>query len=139
MGVGFELKRILRDRNMTIKQLSSISGISLNTLYSITKRDSVKCDAVIVKTIADALDISPIELYGGVFIGNKEELDTLFPNPSDPESDNNTKSKETYLLEKFNELNENGKIVAIERVEELAEIPKYKKEPPKSDNTPSDE
>lgn len=139
MGVGFELKRILRDRNMTIKQLSSISGISLNTLYSITKRDSVKCDAVIVKTIADALDINPLELYGGAFVGYKEDYDILFPDIFNPKSDSNTKSKETNLLEKFNELNENGKIVAIERIEELTEIPKYKKEPPKSDKTPSDE
>lgn len=43
------------------------------------------------------------------------------------------------LIAAFEKLNEDGQKVAVERVEELAEIPKYKKEPLKSDNMPSDE
>lgn len=55
MGVGMVLKGILRDKKMTIKQLAENSGIPLNTLYSITKRDSERVDAVILQRIADAL------------------------------------------------------------------------------------
>lgn len=64
MGVGFRIKQILRDRKMTIKQLSEKSGISVNTLYSITKRDSENVDPVIMQKIADTLDIPIYELEG---------------------------------------------------------------------------
>lgn len=37
---------------------------------------------------------------------------------------------ELSLLEAFERLNLDGQIIAVERVEELTEIPKYKKEPP---------
>ena len=40
MGVGFRLKLALREKKMTIKELSEETGVSLNTLYSITKRDT---------------------------------------------------------------------------------------------------
>ena len=35
-----------------------------------------------------------------------------------------------YLVTAFDELNETGQAVAVSRVQELTEIPKYKKEPP---------
>ena len=37
MGVGIRLKNILDEKNITLKDLSLISGVSLNTLYGITK------------------------------------------------------------------------------------------------------
>lgn len=66
MGFGLHLKEILRERGMTIKQLAEISGISVHTLYSITKRDSLRVDAVILKKIAQALGLSVTELIGSV-------------------------------------------------------------------------
>lgn len=62
MGVGTNLKEILRDRKMTIKQLSEKAAIPLNTLYSITKRDSERVDRVILNRIAAALNIDPYDL-----------------------------------------------------------------------------
>lgn len=62
MGVGIRIKRILRDKNMTIKQLSELSGVSLNTLYSITKRDSERVDEVILQHISAALGTTPNRL-----------------------------------------------------------------------------
>lgn len=62
MGVGTNLKEILRDRKMTIKQLSEKADIPLNTLYSITKRDSERVDRVILNRIAAALNIDPYDL-----------------------------------------------------------------------------
>lgn len=38
MGMGQILKRLLNERNMTIKELSEITGLSKNTLYAITTR-----------------------------------------------------------------------------------------------------
>lgn len=44
-----------------------------------------------------------------------------------------TKARE-MLLQSFDRLNPAGQIKAVERVGELVEIPKYKKEPPHDDN-----
>lgn len=63
MGLGLRLKDILRSKGMTIKQLSEISGVSINTLYSITKRDSLRADPVIMQKIADALLVPAVVLY----------------------------------------------------------------------------
>ena len=57
MGVGIQLKTILRGKGLTIKELSRQSGVSLNTLYSITKRDSDRIDPVIRKQLAQALSV----------------------------------------------------------------------------------
>lgn len=64
MGLGTNLKKILKERNMTIKELSELSGISINTLYSITKRDSNMARYDIVKKISNVLNISVEELAG---------------------------------------------------------------------------
>lgn len=64
MGVGLRLKKILRKRQMTIKQLAEEAGIPLNTLYSITKRDSERVDSVILYRIAEVLGVSEDELHG---------------------------------------------------------------------------
>ena len=63
MGVGMSLKGILRDKKMTIKQLAENSGIPLNTLYSITRRDSERVDKVIIQRLAAALGCDPYSLY----------------------------------------------------------------------------
>ncbi len=63
MGFGNKLKEILKKRGITIKELSAMSGISLNTLYSITKRDTQMPDKEIVNKIATALNINISELY----------------------------------------------------------------------------
>lgn len=64
MGAGIRLKQVLRNKNMTIKQLSELSGVSLNTLYSITKRDSESIDPVILTRITEALSISNDDFWG---------------------------------------------------------------------------
>jgi len=58
MGVGLRLKTALRENNMTIKEFAALSGISLNTLYSITKRDSESIDGVILDIISSTLGLS---------------------------------------------------------------------------------
>lgn len=65
MGIGLRLKEVLRDRKMTIKQLSELSGVSHNTLYSITKRDSERIDPILLEKIAAALRVSTGSLLGG--------------------------------------------------------------------------
>lgn len=62
MGFGAKLKTLLKEKKMTIKELSEATGISKNTLYSITKRDTrLPSDKIIIK-IANALDMDYAEL-----------------------------------------------------------------------------
>lgn len=92
MGVGLALKKVLRDRKMTIKQLSESSGISVNTLYSITKRDSERVDNVILDRIASVLGVSTDYLLG------KSEESSQPENQSDDFS--------THLIEITKDLSE---------------------------------
>lgn len=58
MGYGLIIKKELNKRNMTIKELSEKSGISINTLYSITKRDSRRISSLVFQKINSVLEIS---------------------------------------------------------------------------------
>lgn len=57
MGAGTRLKEALKTKNCTIKQLADMAGIPLNTLYSITKRDSETISLPVAIQISQALDI----------------------------------------------------------------------------------
>ena len=64
VGVGVHMKNIIREKGLTIKNVSEKSGVSVNTLYSITKRDSVRVDCVILSRIAEALGVRVQDLIG---------------------------------------------------------------------------
>lgn len=61
MGIGKQLKAILKKRNMSIAFLSKLSGISVNTLYSITKKDPSSINTSTLQSIAAALGCHPLE------------------------------------------------------------------------------
>lgn len=62
MGYGTKIKKMLKDKKISIKELAKQTGISLNTLYSITKRDSENVDFEILIKIALYLEIDITEL-----------------------------------------------------------------------------
>lgn len=76
MGFGAILKEVLADKNMSIKELSQITGIPLNTLYSITKRDTVNVRQETLEKISIALDIPTDEfidaLHNDIQVKQKE-------------------------------------------------------------------
>ncbi|MCI6348905.1 MAG: helix-turn-helix transcriptional regulator [Negativibacillus massiliensis] len=85
MGIGLRIKKILRNRHMTIKELSEKSAVSLNTLYSITKRDSERVDSIILQRIALALEVPTSVLLSDhpsrkEFEQMTEEKLLMFPN-----------------------------------------------------------
>lgn len=81
------------------------------------KRQEAK-DSVLLK-IASALKIDPVEL--------EKKLETELGIADDSFLQSNTNSNEEKLLSVFYLLNDEGQGKAVERVEELTEIPKYKK------------
>lgn len=119
MGIGKNLKRILTEQNMTIKDLSAASGISLNTLYSITKRDSVHVDQETLDKIASVLCISPFDLQVDVAqlretVRSIELVQAAYG------------SDAVLLLDSFTALNDTGKKKALDYLDDLKAL--YPKE-----------
>lgn len=154
MGVGRRLKAILRSKGMTIKELSEKSGISLNTLYSITKRDSQRVDNWVVGRIAHTLDVKPSEILfdpisvdlekiklaaaiqetskaiGNSEIESKKILEMVDEILADPAETDDYMER---LIFAFNSLNETGQQELVDYAENLTYVPKYKKRDPASD------
>ncbi len=123
MGVGKNIKRILAEKEMSIKELHEISGISLNTLYSITKRDSTSINPEILASIAKALNVTNFDLTVDVEqlrsdVRLQEEVQNAFGKSA------------VDLLNNFDQLNAEGQTKASDYVSDLTKLPKYKKEPP---------
>lgn len=108
---------------MKISQLSEISGVKINTLYSITKRDSVNVNSDVLTAIASALDVSPFDLT--------VDVDQLRSDVKLLEQIQRVYGKDGLdLLNDFDSLNTDGKTKACEYVSDLTLIyPKNKKEP----------
>ncbi len=122
MGVGKNIKRILAERKMTIKELHQESGVPLNTLYSITKRDSDSVSSSVLTSIAKVLNVSPFDLTVDVEqlrsdVKLQEEIQQAFGKNG------------LQLLNDFDSLNTDGKTKACDYVSDLTINPKYKKEP----------
>ena len=66
MALGKRLKELLKDRGITILEFATITGISKNTLYGITKRDSDNITFENLQKIADALDMTVDELQQAI-------------------------------------------------------------------------
>ncbi|WP_329809001.1 helix-turn-helix transcriptional regulator [Enterocloster citroniae] len=58
MGFGTVLKDLLNKKDLTIKELAEKSGLSVNTLYGITKNDNAMVRNETLQKIADALGVS---------------------------------------------------------------------------------
>lgn len=75
MGIGANIKAVLSDRRSTIKQLAIDSGVPVNTLYSITQRDSKRIQGDILQKIANALEVSTdVLIYGSDIDREYEDL-----------------------------------------------------------------
>ena len=77
MGIGKNLKELLKEKNLSIKELSKLSGVSVNTLYSITKRDPKAINIETVEKIASALKMDVSYLYSYLII-DSDNLDRYY-------------------------------------------------------------
>lgn len=98
MGFGNRLKELLKEKGMTIKELAEISGISINTLYSITKRDTQIPSSDIINKIADALGVDTTLLL--TYEDWKKELDSAFQEIN--ASEKNLRRKLSEITEMLN-------------------------------------
>lgn len=115
MSIGENIREARGRKGLTQKQLGERCGMADS---AIRRYESDRGNPTIetVKRIAKALEVDPFSLM---------DFDMACDFLSD-RMNNRTK----YLLSAFELLNDEGQNIAIERVEELSEIPKYKKESP---------
>lgn len=62
MGIGTNIKRLLAVKKVTIKELAEKTGISVNTLYSLTRRDSESTKTEYLWLISNALGVGIDEI-----------------------------------------------------------------------------
>ena len=157
MTIGKRIQAARKKAGLTQAQLAKECGIATITIqqYERDKREP-KLDTVV--KIAEILSIQPWALFGGELEGDDmiafelsdEQLEllktfgmksdeTYFFTPGSPEADaiieailglTSEKKSIHKMLMAFQKLNHAGQQIAIERVEELTEIPKYQKKPP---------
>lgn len=119
MGLGLELKKILKKRNMSVAELSRRSGISVNTLYTIINRDSSGISASNMFKISEALNLESDEIALLDISLNPEKWEIKLPSPDRQE-----------LLNDYQKLNGNGQKEARKRVHELTQITEYTDDKP---------
>lgn len=128
MTTGERIKKARKEKNMSQKELAEKIGVSASMIgqYENGLRNP-KIETV--QRIASVLDVNPYLLISSnitrLFTGTAQmcvDFDKLEKKLGSLITD-----KEYEIMGLFNELNESGQQKAIERVEELTEIPKYKK------------
>lgn len=131
--LGKRIKKYRKEKGITQKELAKRIGKS----YSLVQKyelDITQPPLEVILKLADALEVPIAYLLSGslypqtVFYNNNGIVKVEPGVPDDVaqlvglSSDN-----KAQLLEAFDKLNEEGQNKAVERVEELTEIPKYKK------------
>jgi len=107
LGLGSRVKLILSHRNMTIAELAEKTGISKNTLYAMTKRDSEDIKLEHLQKIADVLDVTLDSLLSDSnFIKRPNPLDMMmgsYINTTDNVADIHF-STDDYSMEEIEEI-----------------------------------
>lgn len=149
MGVGSRIEMLCMDKGLSIRQLALKSGVPYSTLYSAIKRDSNGIDTDTLKKIAAALGVSWYELFSDIpeeqaDIINAQmnevieslngQVKLMSPPPRNPQKAvallkviEQTFNPKEEILSCYDQLNDEGQKVAAERVRELTEIPRYRR------------
>ena len=109
MAIGKILSDLLKERNTTFTDLSRNINVAPTTIYSIIERDNMKIDISVLIKICKSLDVN-IEMF------YKDYLDN-----------NDSDKTESEIMFKYDQLNDDGKAKLNERLDELLELPKYRK------------
>ena len=104
MGIGANIKQLLKTQGKTIKWLSVAAEIPVNTLYNITKRDEINVHPKNLEAIAKSLNVSVNELTGSKSVPmpqpaeTSKETNTATPDSSDSQAKTNDSPKATHNL-----------------------------------------
>ncbi len=113
MDMGTIIKQLREERGMTLEQLGDKIGVGKSTVRKWENGMIANMRRDKIGLIANALSVSPAYLMGW-----EENTPAAVPVLED---------REQKLLSSFALLNDSGQEEALKRVEELTELPKYKK------------
>lgn len=124
------IRELRKERKLTMKQLGERLGLAESTIsqYETGKREP---DHKTLVKISEFFHVSVDYLLGHVsepwfYLDTERILREI--NSYDEEMPQDANKQQ--LFQAFDQLNEEGQTKAVERVEELTEIPKYQKKPP---------
>ena len=117
-NLGQKIKSARKAAGMTQRQLADKLHKSFSTIQKY-ENGVVEPPISFIPEIAAAIGITPLEL-----------METAIAWPSELQALIDSRDRRTVLNTVFDQLNPDGQQKAIERLEELIEIPKYQKEPP---------
>lgn len=118
------IDRELEKRGMSRRKLAISIGVPPSTFQSMMERKR-GITLELLKKIADALGMS---IYSLADFDLASEAVT---------EEINTNRRESQLLSHFRTLNDNGQTVAVERVQELAQIPAYQRHAEPTQDAPN--
>ena len=118
MKFNERLRAIRKEKGLTQAELADKAGIAVNSvrLYEagarLPKLDTIARMAVAMGLTADDLMAGQWGKFDGIFLSDEEFQQD---------------DREAQLIYHFRALNDDGQSVAVDRVEELAQIPKYQR------------
>lgn len=157
MTTGERMKTRRKELGIPVEYIASSLGVSVATIYRYENGDIEKVPGSVLEPLSRILQVSPAYLMGwgdyvsnlagenvmdcGALLSKKlSELEILKRTGASPDeikkAENECQelaaqgvqlSKYAALSKYFNLLNNAGQEVAVERIKELSEIPKYKK------------
>lgn len=57
MAIGENIKDLCSEKGISLKELSKLSGVSINTIYTLTREDPINARGSTLKPIAEALGV----------------------------------------------------------------------------------
>lgn len=132
MTLAENIRKIRESKGKTQKEVASLMGISQQA-YSQYESGAREPKPETLGRIAAALEIEFKELYPAIMSSEKKWShdhlhDFLYGVQSQWEVERNNSPK-SEILQLFQRLNDNGQARAAEYIEELAQIPKYQRQP----------
>ena len=138
--VGANIRAVRRQRGLTQEELAQMAGLSTMSIRRYERGERIVTDETVMK-IAEALNIEWQKLKGWVIRRYNSdgfeiwgppdevtELDQLFADNISRQQGTHAQTNKRINIA-LDKLNAEGQQKAVERVEELTEIPRYQKEP----------
>ena len=138
LTVGEKIRIARKGRQLTQKELGELCGIAEQTIGQY-ERGTLNPKMETLGKIADALDIPFLTFISNdveSFKVNKGLVITVMKDLSEGEEETNFLNQIRALLQR---LNRSGKKKAMERIEELTEIPRYQAKPATGSTNPTPE
>ena len=128
--LGENIRHLRKVRGMTQEELAKKAGLSTMSIRRYESGERIVTEKAMVQ-IATALDVDVNWLMNGYTLEQRDQALKDYVASRFKEAQDCKESNDRGKLNAaFDQLNADGQQKAVERVEELTEIPKYQRQPP---------